>query len=108
MFDELKLKKISDPFVAIDVHTRLAVNESHTKELNVINRNELELLIVQLLGEVRAEERQLGDRLSRLHRGSKRPSPTVVTSLAKLDGKLNQLERMLEVLTPSHSLASAA
>ncbi len=74
----------------------------------MINRNELELLIVKLLGEVKAEEQQLGKRLSRLHQSSKRPSPNVVTSLATLDGKLNQLEQMLNALAPSQSLASAA
>jgi hypothetical protein len=75
----------------------------------VISRYELELLIVQMLGEVKIEEQELGKRLHRLNRNSKRrPSSSVVTSLVKLDSKLNQLEQMLDALAPSHPLASAA
>lgn len=74
----------------------------------MISRHELELMIVQMLGEVRIEEQKLGKRLDLLSRKSKRPSSSVVTSLAKLDTKLNQLEQMLEALAPAHPLASAA
>jgi hypothetical protein len=66
-------------------------------------------MIVQLLGEVKVEEQALGKRLNRLHRMTKRrPSAGVVTSLAKLDTKLNQLEQMLDALAPATQLASAA
>lgn len=74
----------------------------------MISRHELELLIVQMLGEIRMEEQELSKRLSRLSHKTKRPSLSVVTSLAKLDTKLNQLEQMLDALAPSSRLLASA